>query len=159
MAGRLGDQRGPLAVVGWWRDVGLVVKGSLVAGRQCSGHEAQFHDWTHVDRAQEIVDLIGVVERIDQLVALFDDGIHVVVEQTMETHMAKAKRFPALLQLGLPVRAKRERGMTAANAMFPEVRQGFGLGGKVAGETRGHGGVARRSGHDRKRARHGEDRG
>jgi hypothetical protein len=32
--------------------------------------------------------------------------------------------------------------MTAADAMFPEMWQGFGLADEVAGESRGHGLIA-----------------
>jgi hypothetical protein len=67
-------------------------------------------------------DLIGVEERVEQLVALVHESSHVIAEDVVEADMAKAKLLMALPQLPLPVRAQGQGGVPAPNRMLPEMR-------------------------------------
>ena len=81
----------PLPVVPRWRDIGLVMKNSLLSRSDRAGHKAQLDEWLHADRQQEVEYLIDVKERIEELVVVADESAHLVGKQSVEAHVLKAK--------------------------------------------------------------------
>ena len=99
----------------------------LVAGRQGRWHEAQLNERLHPDRKKEVADLIGVEERVEQLVLLVHERAHFIAQQPVKAGVAKAEQGAALAQLLLPVSAQRQGSVAAADGVLPEVGEGRGL--------------------------------
>ena len=91
--------------------------------REHGGHEAQLHEGPHADREQEIHDLVGVEEGVQRLLVLAHKGSHVVIENAVKAHVPEPEFPMRARKLRLPVRAQGERGVAAADGVFPEVRQ------------------------------------
>jgi hypothetical protein len=70
---------------------------SLAAGGECRRHETQFDERFHPDRQEEITDLIGVEERVEQQVPFIYERPHIVAQQPVKASMEKAKLLMALL--------------------------------------------------------------
>ncbi len=100
---QLSDQDRPLPVVFGSRDVGVVMKNRLIARGQYCRHEAQLDERFHADGQQEIENLVGVEERIEQGVALTDERSHVVAQDAVEPHMFHAEFVMRLFHLRLPI--------------------------------------------------------
>ena len=144
MRDELADQQRPVRIVFRRADVGAVVEHRLVPRRQGAGHEAQFDKRPHADRQQKIKNLIGVEERIEQRLAFGGQGAHVIAQQAVKAHMAKAQFMVRAPHLRLPVGAQCDGRVVAADGMFPKVRQRRGRRGKVALEIGGRSSVFRR---------------
>jgi hypothetical protein len=65
------------------------------------------------------------------------DSTDIIRQQAMEAHMLKPKLLAAALEMRLPVRSQRERGMTTPDGMFPTVRESRARQGKIANELDG----------------------
>lgn len=138
MADQLVDQHRPLREVPGRTHIGAIVKDRLVAGRQRRRHEAQLNERLHANGQQEIKNLVGIEKGIEQLVALVDQRAHVIAENAVKTHVFHAEFVVRTPQLGLPIGAKRQRGVTAADGMFPEVRQRLASSVHTAAENCSH---------------------
>ena len=97
------------------------MKNGLIARGQDGRHEAQFDKGLHADRKQKIENLVGVEKRVEKRVALANQRTHVVAQNAVKANMLHAKLVMRLLQLRLPIGAQGERGVAAADRMFPEM--------------------------------------
>ena len=138
MAHQFADQHRPLRVVSRRRDVGAVVENRLVAGCQRGRHEAQFDERPHADRQQKVEDLIGIEERIEELLALADQRAHVVRQDAMEAHVLHAEVVVRSFQLCSPVGAQAQGCVAAPDRVLPKMRQRRRSSKQVAVELCGH---------------------
>jgi len=93
------------------------------SGRERGRHEAQFDERPHANRQEEIDDLIGVEERVQELVVVFDDRSDIVRQQPVKPHVAKSQFSVAAAQLLLPVGSERDRRVAAADGVLPAVQK------------------------------------
>nr|WP_323498966.1 hypothetical protein [Variovorax sp. LG9.2] len=95
----------------------------LAAIRQGRRHEAQFDKGLYPDRQQEVADLVGVEERVEQFVALAHERANFITPQPVKAGVPKAEQHSARAQLLLPVSAQGQRRVAAAEGVLPEVGQ------------------------------------
>jgi hypothetical protein len=105
-------------------DVSLVVHHRLIAASKKFRHKTQLHIRLHPDAEKIIVDLIDIEKRVHIDSGLRAEiGAHIVIENCVETHLFEAAIVVRLLDKCLIIGAQSERGMTAANTVFPEMTE------------------------------------
>ena len=123
------DECRPLPVVARWCHIATVLEDRRPARCQGLGHEAELDERLHPNRQQEVEDAVGVQERVEQPSSSPDERAHIIGKQAVEPYVSEAQRFVTLPELGLPIRPKRQRGMTTAHGVLPAMRQrGSSLG-------------------------------
>src|SRR5690606_8007109 len=142
------DELAPRGEVFRRGDVAPVVEDRLVPRRQRRRHHAELDERAHPDLEEKIRDLVGVEERVDGLAGVLDARAEVIVEEAVEADVPDAELVAAAAELGLPVRAERERGVAAPDGVIPDVRERRPGLAEVAVEG-GHGGSGGRDLQDR----------
>ena len=121
--GPVSNEGRPHCVVLGRGDVGTIVKRLLAPRGQVLRHEAQLDERPHADREQKIHDPVGVEEGVQPCSTLAGKRVHWVRQQPVEANVLQAELTVRFLQLRLPVRAERERGMPAPDRVFPGMRK------------------------------------
>jgi hypothetical protein len=69
------------------------------ARRQRRGHEAQFNEGPHVNRQEEVDDLIGIEEGIERRLVVFDARAEVVGQESVTAQVLKSQLGMTLTKL------------------------------------------------------------
>ncbi len=88
---QLANQSCPGLVVLRGRHVAGISEDGLASGGQGSGHQAQLDKGLHADAQQKVPNLIDVKKRIERLFPVDDERPHVIREQAVKAHVAKAQ--------------------------------------------------------------------
>jgi hypothetical protein len=106
----------------------------LRSGREGCGHKTQFDERPHANRQEEVDDLVGVEEGVQQLVSVCDDRPDIIRQQPVKAHVTKSQLGLATSKLLLPVGSERDRCVATADGVLPAVQKLSPLLRKIAPE-------------------------